>query len=159
LTGEKDVRVLSYEDGTTIHTFTSQTGIRDVVTMKNNRYLVTEQEQWVDHDTPKTTMTVRKGEDGSEQCHTQADNCADEVVLSDDESHAFLAPTMCEKDPVSVMSIKDSDCRVERQMPGFGPVAKSPDGTQMVAFLDRDQESPGVELPAEVRGSATRYHL
>jgi hypothetical protein len=64
---------------------------------------------------------------------------------------------VCNLDPVSVINLADGGCGLEKNLPGFGPVARSPDGKTMVAFLDN--QAAGEEVPANVKHSLTRYHL
>jgi hypothetical protein len=95
-------------------------------------------------------------------------NCADRVALSGGGSRAFLAPTTCIEpgsrepaDPISVIDLNPGEETFVRNLPGFGPVAVSPEGTTTVGFLDRtvldlelfDDESL---VPDE---STARFHL
>jgi len=100
---------------------------------------------------------VVDAENGEETCRSTVNNCAGEVEVSPDGQTAFLSPTVCNIDPVSVLSLADGGCEVRETTPGFGPVALSPDGTTVVAFLDRDLPADGV--PADVLSSNTRFHL
>jgi dipeptidyl aminopeptidase/acylaminoacyl peptidase len=131
--------------------------IRDVDVTKDGRHVIVTR----DMGFAMTDVTMTRTEDGTDVCTVDANNCADEIVLSSDETRAFLSPTLCNEDPVTVIRLSDTgDCAVEKQMPGFGPVALSPDGKTAVAFLDRDAVDPtGVLLPADVQASNTRYHL
>lgn len=131
--------------------------IRDVDITKDGRHVIVTRDLGFN----MTDVTMTETEGGEDVCTVEASNCADEVVLSTDETRAFLSPTLCNQDPVTVIRLADTgDCAVEQQMPGFGPVALSPDGKTAVAFLDRDAVDPsGVMLPADVQASDTRYHL
>jgi len=162
LTGD-DIFIADTSNGSEVGLHTPGTmPVRDVDVTRDGRFvIITEETNWASGDTPQTRMEVRRTEDGTSSCEVTADNCADELVLSDDENTAFLAPTLCQKDPVSVVKIQDGNCSLAKQLPGFGPVALSPDGKTAVAFLDRD--APEVEgfptVPANVKASSQRYHL
>lgn len=59
-------------------------------------------------------------------------NCADELVLQPGGKLALLAPTRCNEDPISIL---DLEKRIfVKNLPGFGPVAITPDGTRAVGF-------------------------
>ena len=160
LTGNT-VLVMDAATGNTVTELTSEVGFKDLAIIAGGtRAVVVEDTQW-ETGLPQTRLSVRDTQDGSEVCHTQADNCSSEVAISEDESRVFLAPTLCAEDPVTVMNISDGNCEVEKQMPGFGPVAMSPNGGNLVvAFLDRDAHPPaGTTVPDSVRQSRQRYHL
>jgi DNA-binding beta-propeller fold protein YncE len=134
-------------------------GIRDVDVLHDGRVLITEETEWRDNR-PVTRLSVRDATTGEQTCEVDTDNCADEVVLSRDEGRALLAPTLCAQDPVTVVALTAGACSVEKQLPGFGPVALSPNGKVAVAFLDRDAvDASGQANPAQVKGSSVRYHL
>jgi hypothetical protein len=62
---------------------------------------------------------------------------------------------------VSVIDIDESSLGFVKNLPGFGPVALSPDGSQAVAYLDTQRMDPSMfEDPAQVPGAgADRYQL
>jgi hypothetical protein len=102
---------------------------------------------------PKTTLRiVTPG--GEERCRVDVENCADEVLVAPGGRRAFLAPTFCGADPVSVIDLVA--CKLEATLPGFGPVALAQQGSTVVAFADRQS---GEGLPEEIRRSEVRYHL
>lgn len=161
LTGD-DILLADASTGSEVGTHLASSQIpRDVDLTRDGRFLIITEETAWDGTNPHTRMEVRRTDDGSSSCETTADNCADELVLSDDESTAFLAPTLCQKDPVSVVKIQDGHCEIAKQLPGFGPVALSPDGKTAVAFIDRDAPATQgfPEVPAAVKQSKLRYHL
>ncbi|MEW5850874.1 MAG: hypothetical protein AB2A00_18960 [Myxococcota bacterium] len=133
--------------------------VRDLDITRDGRFFIVTQETSWAGDRPKTRIESRRTEDGTKVCEVEADNCADEMEVTED-NRAFLAPTLCQKDPVTVMKVGE-ECGVERQMPGFGPVAMSPDGKTAMAFIDRDVpvDPEGPAIPAEVKSSNTRFHL
>jgi len=77
-------------------------------------------------------------------------NCADELVLQPGGNLALLAPTWCSKDPISILNL-DKRTFVTN-LPGFGPVELTPDGSTAVGFTRKnametqwaynDQEAP-----------------
>lgn len=108
----------------------------------------------------KQMTTLRKAAlaDASQTCALSVPNCSSELVIGATGERAFLAPTFCGRDPVSVVDL--AGCTFEKNLPGFGPVALSEGRTTAVAFIDNladDPEAP--PLPDDVKASATRYHL
>lgn len=101
------------------------------------RALAVELHDW-SGDAPKTRLTVLDLETQAKRTFV-VPNCADRVAVSADAKRALLAPTTCQKDPVSVIDLGEGSEKFDKNLPGFGPVAISPDGTTAVAFLDRDQ--------------------
>jgi hypothetical protein len=88
-------------------------------------------------------------------------NCSDRIVIAGDSKRALLAPTTCQRDPVSVIDLTPGSEHFERNLPGFGPVALAPDGTLGVAFLDAQNSAPELfddasQVPNE---DGVRYHL
>ncbi|MFH1532350.1 MAG: hypothetical protein ABIK09_16625 [Pseudomonadota bacterium] len=70
-------------------------------------------------------------------------NCADELKLVPDSDLAVLSPTHCLKksvqvsqDPISVIDLANR--QFVKTLPGFGPVAISPDGSRAVGFTRRE---------------------
>lgn len=160
LTGN-DLLFLDAADGRQVAVHQSATGVHDVDVIHGGAHvLITENTNWEGSD-PATTLSVANTEDGTTESTTTTENCADDVEVSQDESTAYLAPTLCQKDPVTVLSLDGNVVSVRKQMPGFGPVAQSPNGGHMVvAFLDRDAEAPrGATIPDSVKNSRERYHL
>ncbi|MEW5851292.1 MAG: hypothetical protein AB2A00_21065 [Myxococcota bacterium] len=154
---DDSVLLVNAETGADVSTYRpSAFTVRDVDLTSDGQHVIITEETSAG---ATTTISIRKTDDGSAVCTTEAQNCADELVLSSDETRAFLAPTLCQQDPVTVIAL-GKDCKVEKQLPGFGPVALSPDGKTAVAFLDRDAvDAQAAQIPQEVRGSNVRYHL
>lgn len=87
-------------------------------------------------------------------------NCVDELVLQPGGELALMAPTRCAQDPISVLDLKER--AFVKNLPGFGPVEITPDGSTAVGFTRRndmvtqwgyqDQEAPYgliiVDLPS-----------
>lgn len=161
LTGDT-ILIVDAATGADVGTLAPRSPVRDVdFSADGKRLLVTEETVWKSTDgTPHTDVTVNDADTGEESCRVDTQNCADELVLSPDGERAFLAPTLCAKDPVSVVKVSSAGCALERQLPGFGSVALSPDGRTAVAFLDRDNaEAATLGMPAEVVRSSKRFHL
>ncbi|MCS6899686.1 MAG: hypothetical protein RMJ98_08345 [Myxococcales bacterium] len=108
---------------------------------------------------PTAQIHLRALEDLTESCPlVVVPNCADELVIAGNGKRAFLAPTFCGRDPVSVIDLEA--CTFDKNLPGFGPVALSDNGRTAVAFLDRDNDDPQAPpIPDEVKKSKDRYHL
>lgn len=157
LTSDSSVALVDGANGSYLSDVGATTfNVRDVDITKDGRFVIVTR----DMGFSMTNVSMTRTENGEEVCDVEATNCADEVVLSQDETRAFLSPTLCNADPVTVIRLAENDCAVEQQMPGFGPVALSPDGKTAVAFLDRDATDPtGVIVPADIQRSDTRYHL
>ncbi|MBI3183358.1 MAG: hypothetical protein HYZ28_14570 [Myxococcales bacterium] len=72
---------------------------------------------------------------------------------------AFLAPSSCRKDPVSVIDLEHGTFL--RNLPGFGPVTVAQDGSTVIAFMDSSALEEGLFREGDARppeGSG-RYHL
>ena len=100
-------------------------------------------------------------------------NCASTPVMVDGGRRILISPTFCAPgqaevqqgfasvDPISVVDVVGSSLQFRRNLPGFGPVALSDDGTRALAYLDVERvdaslfEDPS-EIPAE---GGPRYHL
>lgn len=105
-------------------------------------------------------------------------NCTSELVVDQLGSFGFLAPTRCVMpsppvDPVPDDPVTDDSMSVDpvsvvdfrrsvfvRNLPGFGPVALSPKGTVIVAFMDMDNLDPSLfDDPAQIPESEPRYRI
>ena len=155
----QNVLLFDAGSGAEVGRFAARGPVEDLdVSPDGGRVIVTEKEVWRG-DLPETAVHVVSSADGALLCTAVVPNCADELVVEPQGERAFLAPTRCRKDPVSIVDITAS-CRFETNLPGFGPIALSPDGGTGVAFLDRDVADPGAPaLPAGVKNSDSRYHL
>jgi hypothetical protein len=76
-------------------------------------------------------------------------NCEAPLTVLPDASRILMSPTFCEEDrasnpddtwtnpdPVSVIDVSESGLSFLKNLPGFGPVALTPDGSRAVAYLD-----------------------
>lgn len=134
-------------------------GLADLDVLSDGRLLLT---HWTERDAERrpTTDVSMHSPTGQPLCRVTVPNCDSELVVDATEARAFLAPTRCGRDPVSVIELEPAACRFRENLPGFGPVAPSPDGRTMVAFMDRDDPDPEAPArPTEVRESAIRFHL
>lgn len=160
-----DLHVVDGLTGKTLakHSLTGDARIEDVdVVADGSRVVVTHATVWTGEGQeaiPAARVDILASADLSALCNLSARTCASELVLSTDGGRAFLAPTTCAKDPVTVLDVS-AECKVIKQLAGFGPVALSPDGATAVAFLDRDTKDPNAPpVPDDVKASDSRYHL
>lgn len=101
-------------------------------------------------------------------------NCEAPVVVLPDESRAMVSPTFCEEgrsstpddtwtnpDPVSIIDVTAAGLSFLKNLPGFGPVALSPDGSRAVAYLDVARiDATMFDDKSQIPGSgAAQYHL
>lgn len=95
---------------------------------------------------PITTMRFVSLESGQDVAVAEAPNCADEVKIQPGGKIGLLAPTWCRRRPpegvggsADPISIFDLEARVfVENLPGFGPVVISDDGTRAVGFTRRE---------------------
>lgn len=101
-------------------------------------------------------------------------NCESPIVVTPSGARAFLSPTYCSPgaqavpgevwtnpDPVSVIELAGGGVRFNKNLPGFGPVAMSKDGSRLVAYLDVKRMDPAMfddakQVPWK---DGQRYHL
>ena len=162
---QDELHLIDGASGKTVarHLLTEDARIEDVdVVADGSRVVVTHGTVWTDEgegSIPAAKVEVLSSVDLAAVCSLSARTCASELVLTTDGARAFLAPTTCAKDPVTVLDVT-AECKVIKQLAGFGPVALSPDGATAVAFLDRDTKDPNAPpVPADVKASDSRYHL
>lgn len=94
-------------------------------------------------DEPRTEITLFAPTWGKRRLTVP--NCASRLVVSPVRDLAMLAPTDCRKDPVSVIDL--ARAAFVENLPGFGPVAFSPDGETAVAFgRQADLASFGIDV-------------
>ena len=158
LTFADHVEVLDARQGSELFRSPEGSSIVDVdVTPDQAHVLITHEHEWVE-TSPRTTLELRDLATFTAR-YIEVNNCADEVVIAQDGKHAFLAPTTCERDPVSVIDLEHA--KFVRNLPGFGPVALAPDGQLAIAFLDRDNLDPSLfdDAAQMPDGDASQYHL
>lgn len=102
----------------------------------DERALVVTRESWPqDAATPTTEVSVVAIGDGKASSF-QVPNCASPLAVTPDGSKAFLSPTFCNKDPISLLELSPGKEGWVKNLPGFGPLALGPRGATAVAFLD-----------------------
>ncbi len=159
LTSGSSIKILDARDGADVAEVTLEDTAVDVDVLSDGRIVAMEQRQFDEtSNLPTARVSVWSSDDGSAVCETKIDNCDSELVVTLDGARAFIAPTRCGRDPISVVDLDTCDYR--GNLPGFGPVALSPDGETVVGFADRDANDPTAPpLPQAVLSSADRYHL
>ena len=156
----QDVEILDAQTGKELGSFDFPQALVDVQILPDDqRAIVVELNEW-DGDAPSTRVTILNLETQAKTTIT-VPNCADRLAVSGDATRALLAPTTCQKDPISVIDLSPGKEGFDHNLPGFGPVALSPDGTTAVAFLDRDAVDLSLfDDPSQApTSSAERYHL
>ncbi len=102
-------------------------------------------------------------------------NCVAPIEVLPDASRALLSPTFCEEgkessatndwtnpDPVSIIDLDaNGGLHFVKNLPGFGPVALSEDGTRAVAYLDKTRMDTSMfDDPAQVPSSSSpNFHI
>lgn len=154
-----DVDVRDASTGEWVGDVTPRDGVRDVdVSSDGQTLIVTGRTTGAATSALSTTLYVRNLADTLAKCEVTIPNCADELVIAKGTDRAFLAPTSCQRDPVSIINV--ATCQLEKTLPGFGPVALSQNGLTAIAFADRDTTDPlAPPLPPDVVNSDSRYHL
>lgn len=148
------------QTGETAGSFTVDRPIVDVEILPDSkRVLVVEQHEW-SGDAPSTELTLFDLETKL-TATLDVPNCSSDIVVSKQGQHAFLAPTICTQDPISVIELTPGSEKFVRNLPGFGPVALAPDGVTAVGFVDRDNlDLPLFDDPSQAPVDAEeRYHL
>ena len=127
----------------------------DVGFVGPNEALVVGSVRWLDHKPATAVVHV----DLTSLASTSIDvpNCDAPIAVLPDHSRAFLSPTYCEEgqatnpngqwtnpDPVSVIDLNASRPHFLKNLPGFGPVAMSKDGSRVVAYLDTKRMDPSM---------------
>jgi len=152
------IDVLDTADGVTRKTFLFERRIIDVDVLEpTSRVLVTLAHAW-QGDRVSTRVSFIDLERDHQHTIT-VPNCSDEMAVMPSGRFAFLAPTTCQRDPVSVIDLERE--RWIRNLPGFGPVAIAPDGDVAVAFLDATSLDPALFDDVEQIPSSddVRYHV
>lgn len=117
---------------------------------------VTLSHEWEDEgpSTPFITLDLPS----LEKTQIALPNCADETVMDAEGRYAFMAPTQCSHDPVSVIDLQSGE--FVRNLPGFGPVSLAAGGDVAVAFMDLDNLDESLFLPDDPKPEGDRqYHL
>jgi len=151
------VEVVDASSGQLTKTVAVRGGVADVdVTPDQDRIVITQEHTWSD-TTPQTVLFVLDL-NTLEQQQVVVPNCSSELVIGQDGKYAFLSPTHCMRDPVSIIDLEAG--RFVRNLPGFGPVALAPDGSLAVAFIDSENiEEDLFDDPQQIPSTDVRYHL
>ena len=104
------------------------------------RALIVPGHTWVD-GTATTRITVLDLHEGAAH-DFDVPNCSDNIVVPKDGARAFLAPTTCNADPISIIDLAPGAEQFVKNLPGFGPLALGPDGVTAVGFLDGNNIDP-----------------
>ncbi len=127
---------------------------------------------WTAHapSTPVTLLDLGT----SELAVADIPNCEAPPAILPDGSRVLVSPTFCEEDkasdpqnqwtnpdPVSVIDLSDAGLSFLKNLPGFGPVALSPDGSRAVAYLDTKRiDASMFDDKSLIPGAnAPEYHL
>jgi len=145
----------------------------DVAFLPDGKYaLVVGQTKWVDHlpATPVLQVDLVTGDTTA----IEVPNCAAPIVVLPTGKRALLSPTFCEEgvastanktwtnpDPVSVIDLQTDGPHFVKNLPGFGPVALTPDGERAVAYLDVQRIDPAMfDDPTQIPAAdGPRYHI
>ncbi len=84
---------------------------------------------------PKATVAFYDPQTGITNALVEAGNCGGELKLVPNSDLALMAPTNCARDPISIFDLKARK-HIE-DLPGFGPVAITPDGKTAIGFTRR----------------------
>jgi WD40 repeat protein len=158
LTFMEHIKLFDAQTGQLIRTHSFNRYIIDVDLLPDlGHVLVTTTHRW-SNDLPTTIMSLISLDEGTRE-NIEVPNCSSEAVITPDGKYAFLAPTICTQDPVSVIDLEAR--KFVKNLPGFGPVAMSSDGITAVAFmdthnLDESLFADGQEIPSAADG---RYHM
>jgi hypothetical protein len=158
------VLLINAADGTDAATLSGIDSVADLDLMPNgDNVIVTEVTVWTgaESNEPRTRVSMHSLATAAELCSVELTNCSSELALTANGSRAFLAPTTCRRDPVSVVDFATDSCVFVANLPGFGPVALAGSEQNVaVAFMDRDATDPQAPaMPEEVTQSGVRYHL
>jgi len=67
---------------------------------------------------------------------TTFNNCADEMVVEKSRNIGLVSPRWCSKDPISIVNLESR--KFVKNLPGFGPVVVSRDGSTAVGFTRKN---------------------
>lgn len=160
LAADTTYAIVDAQTGATRHQLTAPNAILDVdITADNAFALITPQHTWDEEtNTPNTPIQKVRLSDGN-ITPIDVPNCASPLVLNPDSTKAFLAPTLCSRDPISIIDLEQNT--FVRNLPGFGPVAIASDGVTAIGFMDAQAAEEELFLPEDPRPDAelSRYYL
>ena len=157
---EDRVEIFEPSSGSVIHELASPRAIVDVdVDNNSHTAFLTLDHEWNDEtDIPETLLEIVDLDAGTKKT-VSIPNCSSELMIAEQAAIGFIAPTTCQRDPVSVIDLATGE--FVKNLPGFGPVALPLRSSVAVAFADTtnlDMELFGPEdpVPSEEDG---RFHL
>jgi outer membrane protein assembly factor BamB len=130
----------------------------------SGRALVVLSQSWSQDPTPLPTTPIKVIEMSDGKSHDfSVPNCASTLAITPDGKKAFLSPTSCNKDPVSLLDLTAGAESWVKNLPGFGPLVVGPDGATAVAFLDTQNLDESLfddksQIPPHAMGD-TRYYI
>ena len=162
----KRLWVLDAKDGHVLHDLALSSPPVDLKILPDDeRVLVVEQHTFPpavvpgpDAPTANTIVHVLDMATGQDRA-ISVPNCSDDIVVTGDGKMAFLAPTSCSKDPISVIDLVPGKEAFRKNLPGFGPVVLAPDGVTAVGFLDRAQADASLFDDPKLLPAKGAYHL
>jgi DNA-binding beta-propeller fold protein YncE len=155
--GTDKLRLLAASTGSLVKELSPGT-IVDVDFTPDGKTVLVTLEHSFKGESPVTKILVVASADGSTTSF-EVPNCSSALKLTPDGTRAFIAPTGCNKDPISVIDVKARAW--ERNLPGFGPVDLPDSGHVAIAFLDATAIDASLfDDPADIpSASEARYHL
>ena len=163
------VMLFETDEGKRVGDVSFKRGIVDAkVLSDSDRALLVHEHEWEgegEDATPKTKVSVVQLDKGKSRSFA-VPNCSDRLAVNQATKYAFLAPTRCRRDPISVISLKPGEESFVRNLPGFGPVQIAPRGEVAVGFLDAanvdeslfDDKSQVPPAP-DGKEDVPRYHI
>ncbi len=159
---DTSLKVISAQDGSLLNEQIFTNNIYDLDLIKDrDEAIITLEHEW-DAENPRTqivSLEMTKQSTTTVLTSISVENCSSELIISFDSHYAFLAPDGCQKDPVSVIDLKEK--KWMRNLPGFGPVTLSPNGNTAIAFIDSENIDETLfdskdDIPSSENG---QYHI
>jgi hypothetical protein len=156
----KRLILLDARDGRIVEEKSYDNTIVDTVALPDSSRVLNVMRHGWEGEQPITPIEVVGLAEGSSRVIT-VPNCSDKLAITPDGRHAFLAPTTCQRDPVSVIDLARGNEIFKRNLPGFGPVGVSPKGDTAIAFIDAQNVDASLfDDPAQIPDAeGTRYHM
>lgn len=132
----------------------------------SSRAVAVTEEEWEgeeEDEEPSSEVNVVELDDGEARSF-DVPNCADKMAINSNSEYAFMAPTRCDKDPISVIDLEKGDEKFVENLPGFGPVEMAPQGDVAVGFVnasnvDADLFDNRAKIPPEPSDEDPKYYL
>jgi hypothetical protein len=157
---EQEMLLLNARDGAVVAEKQYDRQIVDTVALPDALRVINVLNHDWSGDQPTTKVQIVDLTDGNSRT-IDVPNCSDKLAVTPDARYAFLAPTTCQKDPVSVIDLERGDESFVRNLPGFGPVGVSPKGDTAVAFIDAQNIDESLfDDPSQIPDpEGDRYHM